>query len=88
MITAKEKHTKTEDVSGSGMAGVGASSLLLNQPIVMDIGTATIKAGFAGGSKPKVVPVDLSCGDRIWMFVITQIFLAFFSMTFMALEST
>jgi hypothetical protein len=74
MITAKEKHTKTEDVSGSGMAGMGASSLLLNQPIVMDIGTATIKAGFAGGSKPKVVPVDLSCGDWTWMFVISQNF--------------
>jgi len=31
-----------------------SSSLLLNQPIVIDNGTATIKAGFAGGSKPKV----------------------------------
>lgn len=27
---------------------------MLNQPIVMDCGTATIKAGFAGGTKPKV----------------------------------
>jgi len=54
MITSKEKHSSTEDVSASGKAGVGVSSLLLNQPIVMDIGTATIKAGFAGGSKPKV----------------------------------
>jgi len=31
-----------------------SSSLLLNQPIVIDNGTSTIKAGFAGGSKPKV----------------------------------
>ena len=28
---------------------------LLNQPIVMDIGTDTTKAGFAGGSKPKII---------------------------------
>jgi len=27
---------------------------MLNQPIVMDCGTATIKAGFAGGTKPKI----------------------------------
>lgn len=32
----------------------GTSSILLTQPIVIDNGTATIKAGFAGGSKPKV----------------------------------
>lgn len=32
-----------------------SGSALLNQPIVMDIGTDTTKAGFAGGSKPKVV---------------------------------
>ena len=31
-----------------------SNNLLLNQPIVIDNGTATIKAGFAGGSKPKV----------------------------------
>jgi hypothetical protein len=79
MITSKEKHSSTEDVSASGKAGVGVSSLLLNQPIVMDIGTATIKAGFAGGSKPKVVPVDLSCG--YWtcrMLLLTQISLCLF----------
>ena len=29
------------------------SSLLLNQPVVIDNGTATLKAGFAGTSKPK-----------------------------------
>jgi hypothetical protein len=69
MITSKEKHPTTEDLSSSGKAGVGVSSLLLNQPIVMDIGTATIKAGFAGGSKPKVVPVDLSCAYWTWMLL-------------------
>jgi hypothetical protein len=31
-----------------------AAAAMLNQPIVMDCGTATIKAGFAGGTKPKV----------------------------------
>lgn len=35
--------------------GTGSSSALMNQPIVMDVGTSTTKAGFAGGAKPKVV---------------------------------
>ena len=47
-----------KDASGgpSGGSGVQAavSSSLLNQPIVMDVGTDTTKAGFAGGAKPKV----------------------------------
>lgn len=43
-----------EPVEGSGSSGKG-SSVLLNQPIVIDTGTASTKAGFAGGSKPKVV---------------------------------
>ena len=37
-----------------GGTGSGTSSALMNQPIVMDVGTATTKAGFAGGAKPKV----------------------------------
>lgn len=37
---------------GSGPEG---GSLLLNQPVVIDNGTASIKAGFAGSSKPKVL---------------------------------
>ena len=36
----------------------GAAAAMLNQPIVMDCGTATIKAGFAGGTKPKVCNVN------------------------------
>mmetsp|Transcript_1451 Transcript_1451/g.2129 ORF Transcript_1451/g.2129 Transcript_1451/m.2129 type:complete len:424 (-) Transcript_1451:123-1394(-) len=31
-----------------------SGAAMLNQPIVMDCGTATIKAGFAGGTKPKI----------------------------------
>ena len=31
-----------------------SGAALLNQPIVMDIGTDTTKAGFAGGQTPKV----------------------------------
>ena len=38
----------------SSSAGSTSTGALLNQPIVMDIGTDTTKAGFAGGSKPKV----------------------------------
>jgi actin-related protein len=34
-------------------------SLLLSQPIVIDNGTATVKAGFAGSSNPKVPPAPL-----------------------------
>ena len=44
------------------------TSALMNQPIVMDVGTATTKAGFAGGAKPKVrlfgimvLPSELNC---------------------------
>ncbi len=46
----------TTGSSGGGTGGsTTTSSSLLNQPIVMDIGTSTTKAGFAGGSKPKIV---------------------------------
>jgi actin-related protein len=38
----------TRDSSSRALAS------LLNQPIVMDMGTGSIKAGFAGGAKPKV----------------------------------
>ena len=41
----------SEEKSTEGDTG---SSLLLNQPVVIDNGTATLKAGFAGSSKPKV----------------------------------
>lgn len=34
--------------------GDSGGSLLLNQPVVIDAGTASLKAGFAGSSKPKV----------------------------------
>ena len=42
----------SEETAGGGDAG---SSLLLNQPVVIDNGTATLKAGFAGSARPKVV---------------------------------
>ena len=41
----------SNEVTGSGSGG---GSALMNQPIVMDVGTSTTKAGFAGGAKPKV----------------------------------
>eukprot|EP00567_Pseudictyota_dubia_P015392 CAMPEP_0197444576 /NCGR_PEP_ID=MMETSP1175-20131217/10024_1 /TAXON_ID=1003142 /ORGANISM="Triceratium dubium, Strain CCMP147" /LENGTH=403 /DNA_ID=CAMNT_0042975393 /DNA_START=65 /DNA_END=1276 /DNA_ORIENTATION=- len=45
-----------ETVEGSGSSGkAGGSAVLLNQPVVIDTGTATTKGGFAGGSKPKVI---------------------------------
>jgi hypothetical protein len=39
---------------GATAEGDAGSSLLLNQPVVIDNGTSTLKAGFAGSSKPKV----------------------------------
>lgn len=41
-------------MSEGAQAGTEAGSLLLNQPVVIDNGSSTLKAGFAGGSKPKV----------------------------------
>ena len=32
-----------------------SSDVIANQPVVIDNGTGTIKAGFAGGDKPRVV---------------------------------
>jgi len=37
-----------------GGASSSTAAAMLNQPIVMDCGSATLKAGFAGGTKPKV----------------------------------
>jgi hypothetical protein len=44
----------SSDKAADGGDNVGGSSILLNQPIVLDNGTFAVKAGFAGGSKPKV----------------------------------
>mmetsp|Transcript_3900 Transcript_3900/g.7756 ORF Transcript_3900/g.7756 Transcript_3900/m.7756 type:complete len:394 (-) Transcript_3900:16-1197(-) len=41
-------------MSGEG-GGASEGGLLLNQPIVIDNGTCSIKTGFAGSSKPKVI---------------------------------
>lgn len=51
MSTSETTGTIGTAAAGSG----GGGSLLLSQPIVIDNGTATIKSGFAGSSKPKVV---------------------------------
>lgn len=39
--------------AGGGGSG-GGRTALLNQPIVIDAGTGSTRAGFAGGTKPKV----------------------------------
>jgi Actin and related proteins len=46
--------SSSSTASAATPSSAAAAAALLNQPIVMDIGTATIKAGFAGGAKPKV----------------------------------
>jgi len=48
--------SSTVKAEESGTGSASPDGLLLNQPIVVDNGTASIKAGFAGGSKPKVRP--------------------------------
>ncbi|KAL7529216.1 hypothetical protein ACHAXR_002854 [Thalassiosira sp. AJA248-18] len=47
----------TDNDPNAPSAGGSASSAaaMLNQPIVIDCGSASMKAGFAGGTKPKVV---------------------------------
>ena len=46
--------TTTESELVTGKASLGGSASMLNQPIVIDLGSHSIKAGFAGGTKPKV----------------------------------
>ena len=41
-------------MSGADETGAQGGALLLNQPVIFDNGSSTIKAGFAGSSKPKV----------------------------------
>ena len=43
---------ENEPISTSG--GAATAAAMLNQPIVIDCGTSSMKAGFAGGTKPKV----------------------------------
>lgn len=52
------KGIEQEAPSSSGGGGTTTTTSLLNQPIVMDVGTDTTKAGFAGGAKPKVRHID------------------------------
>lgn len=40
-----------------GAAPSSSAAALLNQPIVLDTGTGTTRAGFAGGTKPKVCSI-------------------------------
>ena len=39
---------------GSGGGATATTAAMLNQPIVIDCGSSSMKAGFAGGTKPKV----------------------------------
>ena len=45
-----QKMTGKQDAA----APSSSAAALLNQPIVLDTGTGTTRAGFAGGTKPKV----------------------------------
>lgn len=44
--------SETDPNAPSG--GTSSNAAMLNQPMVIDCGTASMKAGFAGGTKPKV----------------------------------
>mmetsp|Transcript_18334 Transcript_18334/g.32785 ORF Transcript_18334/g.32785 Transcript_18334/m.32785 type:complete len:427 (+) Transcript_18334:109-1389(+) len=47
--------TDNDPTPSSGGASSSTAAAMLNQPIVIDCGSASMKAGFAGGTKPKVV---------------------------------
>ena len=42
------------DQTNPSSAGASPAAAMLNQPIVIDCGSSSMKAGFAGGTKPKV----------------------------------
>lgn len=46
--------TDNDPNAPSSSGGGSTAAAMLNQPIVIDCGTASMKAGFAGGTKPKV----------------------------------
>mmetsp|Transcript_4265 Transcript_4265/g.7603 ORF Transcript_4265/g.7603 Transcript_4265/m.7603 type:complete len:427 (+) Transcript_4265:69-1349(+) len=46
--------TDNDPIPSSGGAASSSAAAMLNQPIVIDCGSASMKAGFAGGTKPKV----------------------------------
>ena len=51
----KSMSTDNNPTEGSGgSSAAAAAAAMLNQPIVIDCGTSSMKAGFAGGTKPKV----------------------------------
>jgi len=47
--------TDNDPNPSSDVASASTAAAMLNQPIVIDCGSASMKAGFAGGTKPKVV---------------------------------
>ena len=59
--------SETTGTAATVAAGGGSGSLILSQPIVIDNGTATIKSGFAGSSKPKV---RTFCHEYIYILII------------------
>jgi hypothetical protein len=46
--------TLSTATSGGGGGATATTAAMLNQPIVIDCGSSSMKAGFAGGTKPKV----------------------------------
>jgi len=43
-----------DQTNPSSAGGNTSAAAMLNQPIVIDCGSSSMKAGFAGGTKPKV----------------------------------
>jgi len=43
-----------DQTNPSSAGGSTSAAAMLNQPIVIDCGSSSMKAGFAGGTKPKV----------------------------------
>jgi hypothetical protein len=57
MADKGDPNPSTTAIGGGGATSSSASAstaAMLNQPIVIDCGSSSMKAGFAGGTKPKV----------------------------------
>jgi len=59
------------DQTTSTTGGSTSAAAMLNQPIVIDCGSSSMKAGFAGGTKPKVSldePTFIFIGSCMYLY--------------------
>ena len=76
-----------DQTNPSSVGGSTSAAAMLNQPIVIDCGSSSMKAGFAGGTKPKVSdePTLISLANIIvtsflsnkYLYIIVSIFIIY-----------